>query len=60
MATILDEAFAFLLVENYWDEWSKKNLEEYVCLMKQEDNMGEIYKRSIGSTPIFWVESRWN
>ena len=41
MATILDEAFAFLLLENYWDEWSKKKLEEYVAersLMKQQAN----------------------
>jgi len=29
MATISDEAFAYLLVENYWDDWSKKELEEY-------------------------------
>jgi len=29
IVTISDEAFAYLLVENYWDDWSKKELEEY-------------------------------
>ena len=29
MATILDEAFALLLLENYWESWSTKNVEEY-------------------------------
>jgi len=24
MAMVLDEAFAYLLIENYWDEWSTK------------------------------------
>jgi len=26
MATASDEAFAYLLVENYWDSWSKLDL----------------------------------
>jgi len=30
MATILDEAFAYLFIANYWDEWSTKNLDDYV------------------------------
>jgi len=25
MAMVLDEAFAYLLIENDWDEWSKKS-----------------------------------
>jgi len=25
IATVLDEAFAYLLIEIYWDEWSTKN-----------------------------------
>ena len=29
MATILDEVFALLLLENYWESWSTKNVEEY-------------------------------
>ena len=29
MATISDEAFALLLLENYWESWSTKNVEEY-------------------------------
>ena len=29
MATVSDETFALLLLENYWDTWSTKNLEAY-------------------------------
>jgi len=29
MATASDEAFAYLLVENYWDSWSKLDLDQY-------------------------------
>jgi len=29
MATASDEAFAYLLVENYWSNWSAVNLEKY-------------------------------
>ncbi len=30
IATVSDEAFAYLLIENYWNEWSTKNLVEYL------------------------------
>ena len=30
MVTVSDEAFTYLLIENYWDEWSTKNLDEYM------------------------------
>ena len=29
MATVSDEAFTLLLLENYWDQWSTKNIDEY-------------------------------
>jgi len=29
MATASDEAFAYLLVENYWSTWSAVDLEQY-------------------------------
>jgi len=29
MATVSDEAFTLLLLENYWEGWSTKNLDEY-------------------------------
>jgi len=29
MATASDEAFAYLLIENYWDQWSTVDLEVY-------------------------------
>jgi len=29
IATVSDEAFAFLLIENYWDTWCNVNLEDY-------------------------------
>ncbi len=29
MATALDEAFTLLLLENYWESWSTKNMKEY-------------------------------
>lgn len=29
MASVSDEAFAILCIENYWDEWANKNVEEY-------------------------------
>jgi len=29
MATVSDEAFAYLLVGNYWDYWSNLNLQDY-------------------------------
>jgi len=29
MATILDKGFAQFLLENYWEGWLTKNLEEY-------------------------------
>jgi len=28
MATVSDEAFAYLLVENYWDYWSNLNIKD--------------------------------
>jgi len=29
MAIVSDEDFALLLLENYWESWSTKNVEEY-------------------------------
>jgi len=31
MASVSCEAISLLLLENYWDDWSKKKLEEYVA-----------------------------
>jgi len=47
MATILDEAFAFMLVENYWDEWSKKKLEEYVAERSFDETTSKQKKRKV-------------
>jgi len=66
MATISGEAFAYLLVENYWDEWSKKNwrstwLRHHLIVQsvrgKMKDNMGGVHQGSLESTAIYWVES---
>ncbi len=52
MATISDKAFTLLLLENYWEGWSTKNLEEYKSEVtynettnqrKKESNMGQIH-----------------
>ena len=34
MATISDEAFAYLLIENHWDSWSQLDLEQYKAELK--------------------------
>ena len=47
MATISDEAFAFLLVENYLDEWPKKKLEEYVAEASFDETTSKWKKRKV-------------
>jgi len=47
IATVSDEAFAYLLIENYWDEWSTKNMEEY---MGERYYDSSISKRNIRRT----------
>ena len=55
---VSDEAFAYLLVENYWDEWSTKNLDDYmgercynssISKRKKEGYMGKVCKGSLRS-----------
>jgi len=45
MATISDESFVHLLVENYWDEWSKKKLEEYISEASFDSSISKRRKR---------------
>ena len=45
MATILDEAFALLLLENYWESWSTKNVEEYKMEVSYNENTNQKKKR---------------
>jgi len=61
MATVLDEAFAYLFIENYWDAWSTKNLEEYmggklydssISKRKKEGQHGESTQRELGEHDI--------
>jgi len=56
MATVSNEAFALLLLENYWDTWSTKNLEAYQkeatfderTNQKKNSNMGKIHNKCMG------------
>ena len=45
MATISDEAFALLLLENYWESWSTKNVEEYKTEVAFDENTNQKKKR---------------
>jgi len=45
MATILDEAFALLSLENYWESWSTKNVEEYKTEVSFDANTKQKKKR---------------
>ena len=59
MATISDEAFAYLLVENYWENWSKMDLQAYkdggtydettFKKRKRTSNYGRFTKNSYGA-----------
>jgi len=60
MATVSDEAFAYLLMENYWDYWSTLNLQEYKSdvtydkesnkKIKRTANWGKYTKIAYGAT----------
>jgi len=41
MATILDGAFALLFLENYWESWSTKNVEEYKTEVSFDENTNQ-------------------
>jgi len=45
MAMILDEAFAQLLLENYWESWSTKNVEEYKTEVSFDESTNQKKKR---------------
>jgi len=45
MATISDEAFTLLLLENYWDQWSTKNLDEYKSEVTIDETTNQKKKR---------------
>ena len=45
MATISDEAFALLLLENYWESWSTKNVEEYKTEVAFDESTNQKKKR---------------
>jgi len=42
---VSDEAFAYLLVENYWDEWSTKNLDDYMGERCYNSSISKMEKR---------------
>ena len=57
-ATVSDEAFAYLLVENYWDGWSTRKSDEPFMesdlihgskKKKKENNLGQVHSSSTGS-----------
>jgi len=45
MATISDEAFTLLLLENYWEGWSTKNLDEYKSEVTIDETTNQKKKR---------------
>jgi len=45
MAMISDEAFALLLLENYWESWSTKNVEEYKTEVTFDESTNQKKKR---------------
>ncbi len=46
MATVSDEAFAYLLVENYWDYWSNLNLQDYKSDVTYDKESNKKIKRT--------------
>jgi len=46
MATISDEAFAYLLMENYWDYWSTLNLQDYKSDVTHDKESNKKIKRT--------------
>ena len=45
MATISDKAFTLLLLENYWEGWSTKNLDEYKSEVTIDETTNQKKKR---------------
>jgi len=45
MATVSDEAFTLLLLENYWEGWSTKNLDEYKSEVTIDETTNQKKKR---------------
>ena len=48
MATISDEAFALLLLENYWESWSTKNVEEYKTEVSFDESTNQKKGKQLG------------
>jgi len=46
MATISDEAFALLLMENYWDYWANLNLQDYKSEVVYDTGSNKKIKRT--------------
>ena len=45
MATISDEVFTLLLLENYWEGWSTKNFDEYKSEVTIDETTNQKRKR---------------
>jgi len=45
VATVLDKAFAYLFIENYWDEWSTIFSEEYMGERSYDSSISKRKKR---------------
>ena len=43
--TVSDEVFTYLLIENYWDEWSTKSLDEYMQEVSYDSSTSKRKKR---------------
>jgi len=65
MATASDEAFEYLLIENYWDQWSTVDLEVYKNEATFETNsmkrkkkgcLGKIHKKCLWCMMIWWMD----
>jgi len=58
MATVSDEAFALLsLLENYWDSWSTKNVEQYKTEVLYNENTNQKKKRK--ATWAKFISGAW-
>jgi len=62
MAMILDEAFALLLLENYWESWSTKmwkNTRQKFCTMKAQTKKRKGKQPGVNSIVVLGVQIVW-
>jgi len=61
LASITDEAFAYLLVENYWEVWSNIDIDQYKYEEAQFDErtsncLGQVDQEYIWCNEVWWMD----